>query len=1024
MLAQAVEAERGAPPVRPIHTAVAGRARLHVAGLRQSPDIKRRLERGLKSAAGIRDVAVSTVTSNVLVQFDPAIPLGRIVQRVAATLQDDPLRDEPPRDEPPVGDEPGGKPRRAASQTTAWHAMEVDDVAVRLDTSAAGGLTGPEARTRLAAHGRNALLPAAARSRLAMMVEQFQTLPVGLLAVAAGVSLLTGGVAFEAAAIFAVIGLNAAIGYVTESRTERTIRGLSQTGHPAARVVRGGQPIEIAAADVVPGDLLLLQRGSLIPADARVISARDLTVSEALLTGESLPVTKTVSPLAARVSLADRVNLVYRGTVVTGGSGAALVVATGAHTEAGRIQQLIAAAGTPETPIQRQLGELGRQLVWLSAAICGGVFGIGVLRGLAMLQVFRSAVSLAVAAIPEGLPTVATTTLALGVEEMRRRDVLVRRLDAVETLAAVDVICFDKTGTVTLNEMAVARIVCGTADTARDPGTLDRRVEKLLEIGVLCSETTVDENGGPGLRLDGTSTEKALVEHALSAGIDVLALRRAHPTLAVRQRTEAYRFMATVHAPAGAGAPDGAMLVTVKGSPSEVLARCRWELQADGRRRALTPARRAAIERTNAEMAEAALRVLGFACQALDAAGALSPAELPIENLIWVGLAGLADPVRPGMRELMATFHRAGIRTVLVTGDQAATARTVARELGLSAGGDIETLDAADFESLTPDELSRAAGRAHVFARVSPGQKLQIVQALQRAGSTVAMTGDGVNDGPALKAAEIGVALGRRGADAAREVADVLLETDDLAVLAFAVEQGRTTHANIRKSIHYLLSTNLSEIFVVFAATAAGAGDALLPMQLLWINLISDVLPGIALACEPPRAGALERGPIPAGEAIVRRDEFGTLAAEGAIIGAGALAAAAYGALRYGAVSAEARTMTFTSLVIGQMLHALTCRNGGPAERLGGPSPVLPNRLLTGTLTLSFAAQAAALVVPGIRGLLGVAPIGPLDAAVAIAGGVLPYLLNGAVKERGRRPRPAASQITAASSRAAERSTT
>ena len=999
MVAIAAEPDRGMAPVRPIHTAVRGRARLHVAALRRRPDVKRRLELGLRTAPGISHVQVSTVTSNVLVHFDPALSLATVVDRLVASLRDDaPIRD--------------------ASGPVPWHAMDAGDVAKTLASALDRGLSARDAEVRIAAHGRNIVKPAEARSALSMLVDQFNSLPVALLAVAAGVSLLTGGAVLEAAAIAAVIGLNAAIGYATESRAERTIRGLSQGGHPMADVIRDGAIVNLSASAVVPGDLLVLRRGSLVAADARVIAARDLTVSEAVLTGESLPVTKVSERLRPHLPLGDRVNMIYRGTVCTGGSGTALVVATGADTEAGRIQHMIAAAGVPMTPLQRQLGDLGRQLALLSAAICGGVFGVGVLRGMALLQLFRSAVSLAVAAIPEGLPAVATTTLAIGIEELRKRDVLVRRLDAVETLAAVDVICFDKTGTVTMNQMAVARIVCGTSDVAAEDaeqGGSDPRLAMLLDIAALCSETTLAQDPA-GRRLSGSSTENALVERALATGIDVEELRDRYPTLSVRQRTEAYRFMATIH-----GRPGGGLLVAVKGSPSEVLARCRWEMQPDGGRAPLTDARRDAILRGNDEMAGAALRVLGFAYAESNAA--TSPVDLEVQDLTWVGLAGLADPVRPGMRELMAAFHRAGIRTVLVTGDQATTARTVAQELGLSPDGmEPETVDAVDLVTLPPDELARAARRAHVFARVSPGQKLEIVRALQQSGSVVAMTGDGVNDGPALKAADIGVALGRNGADAAREVADIVLETDDLTALARAVEQGRTTHVNIGRSIRYLLSTNLSEIFVVLGGTAAGIGDALSPIQLLWINLISDVLPGIGLACEPARAGALARGPVPAGTPIVGRDDAGTLFREGALLGAGALSACAFGAIRYGAAAAETRTMTFTSLVIAQMLHALTCRTNGAAA--AGPLP--PNRLLWSALALSLGAQAAALLIPGLRSLLGVAPIGLADVAATVASGAMPYLINSALPTRsGARSRPVGlPQITAPNSIAAERSKT
>jgi Ca2+-transporting ATPase len=475
----------------------------------------------------------------------------------------------------------------------------------------------------------------------------------------------------------------------------------------------------------------------------------------------------------------------------------------------------------------------------------------------------------------------------------------------------------------------------------------------------------------------------------------VVALRTAHPRLSIRHRTEAYRFMLTTHA------AETGLLVAVKGNPLEVLELCRRELLSDGTYQPLDPERRAAIERSNMVMADGALRVLGFAFAEVDESGAAAMTVSPSasDGLVWVGLAGLADPLRPGMRELMGLFHKAGIHTVMVTGDQGATARRIAEQLGLNTNGEeIEVLDTADLQRLPPDELAAAARRAHAFARVSPAQKLQIVRALQHAGLTVAMTGDGVNDSPALKAADVGIALGRSGTEAARGVADVVLQTDDLMALAIAVERGRTTYGNVRKAIRYLLSTNLSEILVVLAATATGIGEPLSPMQLLWINLISDVFPALCLAFEPPEAGAMECGPRSADKEIIRPEDLGALAEEAAIIGAGALAACVYGVLRYGAASDRTRTMTFTSLITAQLLHALTCRTAGRSTPLGAKEALPPNTMLAGGLAISFAVQLLTFLVPGLRRLLDVVPIGPLDALVTAAAGALPYLANEALK--------------------------
>jgi Ca2+-transporting ATPase len=500
----------------------------------------------------------------------------------------------------------------------------------------------------------------------------------------------------------------------------------------------------------------------------------------------------------------------------------------------------------------------------------------------------------------------------------------------------------------------------------------------------------------------GSATESALVQLALDSGVDAMALRNDYPRLAVRHRAEGYRFMATVHrAPVVGTGTEDECLVAVKGSPAEVLELCSHELR-DGMRRPLTAERRKAIARVNEAMAAEALRVLGFAFggMAADTLRRVSAEErdLPVGALTWVGLAGMADPVRPGMAALMRTLHGAGLRTVMMTGDQVATARAVARQLGLAEDGVAEVFDVAEFEHLSHQELIAAVRRAHVFARVSPAQKLLIVRALQDAGERVAMTGDGINDSPALKAADVGVAMGgNTSSEAAREVADVVLQTDDLAALAIAVERGRTTYVNVRKSIRYLLATNLSEILVVLGATLAGFSEPLTAMQLLWINLVGDVLPGLGLACEPPEPGLLHQPPHDATKHVLERNELTRLGLQGSVIAAGSLAAMGWGASRHG-VGAEARTMAFGSLMTAQLLHALTARSDRQGLLSAGDDPLPPNLPLRGTLLASAAIQGVGLLIPALRGILGVVPLGPLDVAVTIAAGAAPFVVNEALK--------------------------
>lgn len=961
-----------------------GRARLHVPGLQHSPTLKSALEESLAGTNGIHRAVASEITGNIVVTFDPVLPLRTVTDEIESVLRWS-------------ANHPSDAKKRPNGPL--WHRLSATAIARRLASSMREGLDEAVARDRLAREGSNVLPTPQARSEADILLAQVTSLPMALLVGAAALSVLTGGV-IDAVAILGVVMLNAGIGYVTESQAERTIASLGLPASQVAHVVRDGTPREIPAAEVVPGDLIRLERGALIPADARVVHAGDLTVSEAALTGESLPVQKTAAMLQrTQVALADRTNMVFRGSQVIGGSGTALVIATGAQTEVGRVQRLVGAARPPETPLQRQLDAMSRQLA-LYSAVAGGLFlllGLG--RGYGLVRMVQSAVSLAVAALPEGLSTLATTTLALGIRDMGRRKVLVRHLDAIETLAAVQVVCFDKTGTLTLNRMAVTELAAGDTEPLAVNGEFrdlagrevrlgkDLDLRRLLEIVVLCSDATITGNGATPL-LEGSPTECALLSTALASDIDVAALRQRYPRIATQQRAERRRYMATLHR------RDRGALLAIKGSPGDVLALCdRYLLH--GRPQPLTEARRQIIAQANGRMAAHGLRVLGAAFAEPSARDATSVTRAQAGGLIWTGLAGIADPARRGMAELMHRFHGAGIRTIMLTGDQSLTAQAIAAAVGIGPVAEATLLDAARLEGMAADEFAALAGRARVFARVTPEQKLRIVQALQRTGAVVAMTGDGINDSPALKAADVGIALGSSGTDAAREIADIVLEDDELATMMVAIERGRATYSNIRKAIRFLLATNLSEVGVMFAMMATGIGQPLSPVQLLWINLLTDVLPALGLALEPPTPDLLRRPPRDPDEPIIRREDLPTLGRDAALIGAGTFAASLWGMMRYGA-TAQARTMTFGSLITAQLLHALASRS--TQHSLFGGARLRPNPMLKATLACSFALQGTAFLVPPLRRVLGLTPLGPLDAAAMLACGALPYLAGEAMK--------------------------
>ena len=1025
-----------------VRSALPGRYRLWVAGLYQNDDLKSTLERAL-NATQRRSARANVVAGTLLVQVqerspgDEATVIAReieaLVMQFAATHATTPQQLERRGVERPLHlalAQHGGRPRRSAAAlgkswlarlaphterdaandaageeqpNQAWHMLSADHVGELLCTSL-GGLSSAEAGARLVRYQANTLPQVRQRSALAMLLGQFKELPVLLLAGSTVLSMLTGGIA-DGAVILGVIVINGIIGYVTESTAERSIASLTRKGPAPAIVLRDGQVLSVPVEDVVPGDVILLQPGCAVPADARVLEAYDLSVDESALTGESMPVGKRQAPLAsAELPLADRRNMVYRGTLVTGGSGRALVVATGRATQVGQLSTLVGEIERRDTPMQKQLRELGERTVVLAGVVCGGVFAVGLLRGQPLGAMLRTAVSLAVAAVPEGLPTVAITTLAIGIHEMRAEHVLVRRIDAIETLGAVQVLCFDKTGTITQNRMQLVQATVGERWLAAFGGRFrdgERELslrelpglEWLLRVGALCSEAAVVNDSDETPESSGSPTERALVDAALAARLDVNGLRLTHPVERVEHRTEERKWMSTRHQRAASGGAPAGHVLAVKGSPLEVLERCSLWLE-EGRVATLTEAARERIRRQNEHMAGDALRVLGLAYAEQDGSDDLEALDA---ELIWVGLVGLADPPREGLPELIAKFRRAGVRSVMITGDQSATAYAIAQQIGLGEDGELRTLDSIELERMDPEVLADLAPHIHVFSRVSPRHKLRIVQALQKAGLVVAMTGDGINDCPALQAADIGVAMGA-GGSATRDVADMILETDDLSAMLVAIEHGRVIHADIKKAVRFILATNLSEILLTFLSVAAGFGESLSPMQLLWINLVSDIFPELALAQQPGEKDILERPPRDPEANMFSRPELKRIVVEGGLLTLGALGVYGYGIHRYG-TSTQARGVAFVALSTAQLLHAFSTRSEGTSlfdRERAEPNPYLPMSVIGG-IGLTVLTQ----LIPASRRWLGSAAMPLLDWTVAAAGAVLPLLANEMIKRAG-----------------------
>ena len=699
-----------------------------------------------------------------------------------------------------------------------------------------------------------------------------------------------------------------------------------------------------------------------------------------------------MNDIALAVALADRRNMAYMGTTVTGGSGVGLVAATGKATAIGAISELIGTARTPETPMQRQLDHLGARLALASGAVCLAVFGMGMLRGYGRLAMLKAAISLGVAAIPEGLGTVATTTLAMGIRDMRTRKVAVRRLDAVETLGSVRAICLDKTGTLTENRMTVVALQVNgrrleiangryCIDGREEDLTKDPALRRLWQVAILCNDTEIDTSNPDAVT--GSPTEGALLRAAAAMGVDVAELQGRFPRQATRARAELRPYMATYHK-----LGNGSSLVAVKGSPSHVLDLCdRYLHQGDPA--PLNAEQRGRIRSANDAMAADSLRVLGLAYAEGEFANGAP------ENLIWLGLIGMADPIRPELDLLMGQFHQAGIQTIMITGDQRATAEAIGRRLNLGQGESLEILDAEQLEKLDSESLRELVKKVHVFARVTPAHKLRIVQTLQKAGMVVAMTGDGINDGPALRAADIGIAMGHGGTDAARSVADVVLEDDNLHTMLVAVEQGRTLYDNIRKAIRYLVATNCSEIMVMAGGIGLGLGAPLTPMQLLWINLVTDIFPALALSLEPPAPDVLSQPPRDPAGPIIRREDLPDLGIEAILLSAAGLSAFAYGRARYGSGPAAAG-IAFQTLAGAQLLHAVSSRSEHSSIFRPGDRP--SNRALNLAIGGSLGLQLFTQMLPPLRQLLGLGPLALTDLLVIGAGAVAPLLVNEARK--------------------------
>ena len=914
--------------------------------------------------------------------------------------------------------------QQSSSPETRWYTLSAEEAAAQLKVDLEAGLTPSEAKSRQAQYGRNELPVTEGTALWEMILEQFQDVTVILLIIAAIISIVIGE-AKDSIVIFFIVGLNALIGVYQERQAENALAALSKMQTPIVRARREGHVVEVSAAELVPGDVVLLEAGDSIPADGRLTEANNVKVDESAMTGESVAVDKTVAAMEDEdppPALADRHNVVYMGTSLTYGRAEMAVTSIGLKTQLGNIAALLQNVEKSRTPLQERLERMGFILAGAALTICGLVFIAGVLRGEEVNEMFLTSVSLAVAAVPEGLPAVITVALALGANRMIKRNALIRKLPAVETLGSVTTICSDKTGTLTRNEMTVTTVMLPGHDTVTVTGigyepvgefykaesdvrlhvTEDDQLARIIKAAALCTDAYLERDEETNQwHIVGDTTEGALIVMARKQGWSRDSLEKDMPRVNEIPFTSERKAMTTFHQPVGQFAnklfDDANYVAFIKGAPDQLL---EWasEETMPGKHIPLTDERRDTWKEQIEELAGQGIRVLGVAYRTFEAI----PDELPPEkierNLILLGLIGIVDPPRTEATRAVGVALHAGIRPIMITGDHKLTAQAIARQLGIiQNGSDSIALSGAELDQLTPEQLQETVKNISVFARVSPEHKLRVVEALQKNDQIVAMTGDGVNDAPALKQANIGVAMGITGTDVSKGAADMVLTDDNFASIVSAVEEGRTIYDNIRKFLRYLMGSNMGEILAMFGAIVIGLKLPLVATQILWVNLVTDGLPAIALGFEPSEPGVMDRQPRPPKESIFARGVGVHVLWVGFWMAMVTLIGFVYMLNRYGgeiwdpldADLQEARSMAFFVLATAQIFH-VTAIHAGHASFF--EAPVWRNRILMFAIGLTIALQIGAIYLPFMNTVLDTVPldVGELILAFVLASSILP----------------------------------
>jgi Ca2+-transporting ATPase len=907
-------------------------------------------------------------------------------------------------------------PVKSGKSEITWHSMTSNEVLSRLGTNLEKGLSKELAEQRLAEYGLNQLAEKPRASFLSLVFDQLKSFVIILLVVASIISAVLGEFV-DAGVILTIVVLNAVLGVVQESRAEEALAALKKMSAPDSQVLRNGKRVTVSSPNLVPGDVVFLEAGNFIPADIRLVESMNLRIDEAALTGESVSVQKhALANVAEASGLGDRKNMAFRGTVVTYGRGKGVVAETGMSTELGKIAELLSAVENEQTPLQKALDKLGKTLGWACLAVCAIVFITGLIEGGDPLTLFMIAVSLAIAAVPEGLPAIVTISLALGMQEMIKRHALIRRLSSVETLGSTTVICSDKTGTLTQNEMTVTRVwvdgqsaaITGqgyapVGDFAVDDQVVDLKkypaVRTALWVGTLNNdailEKTEKDNGEVEYKMVGDPTEGSILVAALKAGAFSAELNKAYPRVDEVPFDSERKRMITIHHIADPQKDDlspfmdkehkNRHVIAVKGAPDLVLKLCtRYQPINDGAAKVLDSTARERIIAANDDMTKDALRVLGVAYRLVnDKPGEVSPDELE-EDLIFAGLIGMIDPARGEVKPALHTAARAGIRTIMITGDYPNTARAIAESIGLLRPHH-KVMSGAELDAIDDKTLKKEVEHTDVFARVSPEHKMRIVDALKNNGEVVAMTGDGVNDAPAIKRADIGVSMGITGTDVAKGAADMVLTDDNYVSIVSAVEQGRIIYSNIRKFVYYLISCNMAEIFIIFLPTAFGwlisrfipelsglSADQLAPLtaiQLLWLNLITDGAPALALGTEKGDPDIMEQKPRPAKEPIINKQMLIGVAMQTIAI-TGVTLFAFFRGIKHDINYAE--TMAFATLSLSELMRAFTARSERyPILKIG----IFRNKWMNIAVLSSFALVMAVIYIPFLNPIFQTEPL-------------------------------------------------